>query len=453
MTDNSHYFYLLQLIVMKTSEGEINDLPNKSKLPTVPEIQEDCAFDGAMFALVPITDAAHLVHGPSGCIANFWGNRASLSSGSELYKVRFTTDMEESDIIFGGAKKLYKGILELERRYKPTAIFVYSTCVSAMIGDDIKGACLDAAEELGIPVIPVDSPGFVGSQKSGIKLAGETLLEHVIGTVEPDLSTPYDINLIGEYNIAGAIWNILPLLEKLGIRVLAKITGDARYQEVCYAHRAKLNVVISSKPLLKMAKKMQKRFGIPYIEESFYGVEDINNCLHNIAENLDNSDLIRHTQELLIEENKALDEQLAIYHQQLNGKRILLDVTNLKSLAIISVVQKLNMEVIPISTIKISQPEAEKIKRLLGDDVVNLQQDTSEGILEIIQQKQADILIANTRYRFTAFKAQIPFLDIKPELNHSYSGYKGILEAAQELYATLINPVWKQASILPPWES
>ncbi len=124
---------------MKTSPEEINDqsseqeskVENKSgTLPIQPESQEDCAFDGAMITLVPITDAAHLIHGPSGCINKSWGSRGSLSSGSVMHKVRFTTDMEESDIIFGGAKKVQKAILELVRRYKPSAVFVYSTCVS-----------------------------------------------------------------------------------------------------------------------------------------------------------------------------------------------------------------------------------------------------------------------------------------------------------------------------------
>lgn len=182
---------------MKTSQGEINDQPiqpksdhgDKSCTQLIqPEAQEDCAFDGAMLTLIPITDAAHLVHGPSGCIHNSWGSRGSLSSGSMLYKVRFTTDMEESDIIFGGAKKLKRGIQELTRRYKPAAVFVYATCVSALIGDDITGVCKAATEQIGIPIIPINAPGFVGHKNFGSSLAGEALLEYVIGTAEPDMS-------------------------------------------------------------------------------------------------------------------------------------------------------------------------------------------------------------------------------------------------------------------------
>ncbi|MGD1917623.1 MAG: nitrogenase iron-molybdenum cofactor biosynthesis protein NifE, partial [Pleurocapsa sp.] len=35
--------------------------------------QGGCAFDGASIALVPITDAAHLVHCPIACDVNYFG--------------------------------------------------------------------------------------------------------------------------------------------------------------------------------------------------------------------------------------------------------------------------------------------------------------------------------------------------------------------------------------------
>ena len=41
-----------------------------------------CAFDGAKIALQPITDVAHLVHGPIACEGNSWDNRGAKSSGS-----------------------------------------------------------------------------------------------------------------------------------------------------------------------------------------------------------------------------------------------------------------------------------------------------------------------------------------------------------------------------------
>ncbi|BAY28974.1 nitrogenase MoFe cofactor biosynthesis protein NifE [Nostoc carneum NIES-2107] len=443
---------------MKTSKEEINDQLYKSETEqnnqSCTQLSQlgdncDCAFDGAMITLVPITDAAHLVHGPNGCIGNYWGGRDSLSSGSLMYKNCFTSDMDESDIIFGGAKKLYRAILELQRRYKPAAIFVYSTCVSALIGDDINGACREAAEITGTPVIPVDAPGFVGHRNQGIRLANEALLEYVIGTAEPNTTTLYDINLIGEYNIGGDIWNILPMLEELGIRVLAKITGDARYQEICYAHRAKLNVVNSSaKAMLKMARQMEERFHIPYITESFYGVENLNRCLRNIAAKLGDTELQVRTENLINSETTSLNNQLDFYLPSLQGKRILIDITNLNNWAIVSAIQYLEMEVILTSTNKITQDNQRKIKGLFGENTKILEIEISQLITEF----KPDLLIATNHYQATAMKTKIPFLDINQERKNAYTGYAGIISVAQELYTTLHSPVWEQVRRPAPWE-
>ncbi|MEY9438931.1 nitrogenase molybdenum-iron protein alpha/beta subunit [Bradyrhizobium elkanii] len=134
-----------------------------------------CAFDGAKIALQPFTDVAHLVHGPIACEGNSWDNRGAASSGSSLWRTAFTTDMSETDIVFGGEKRLCKAIKEIIDKRDPPAIFVYQTCIPAMIGDDINAVCKAASQRFGKPVIPINSPGFVGSKNLGNKLAARGL--------------------------------------------------------------------------------------------------------------------------------------------------------------------------------------------------------------------------------------------------------------------------------------
>ena len=137
-----------------------------------------CAYDGAKIALQPITDVAHLVHGPLACEGNTWDNRHSASSGSQLYRTSFTTDLSELDIVMGeGEKKLYRAIKEVIARFSPPAVFVYQTCVTALIGDDVDSVCKHASEKFSVPVIPVNAPGVFGAKQLGNKLAGETLLD------------------------------------------------------------------------------------------------------------------------------------------------------------------------------------------------------------------------------------------------------------------------------------
>ena len=247
---------------------------------------ESCAFDGAMIVLQPIADAAHIVHGPIACCGNSWEGRGSLSSKGSLHRMGFTTDMSEMDIIYGSQEKLYNAIFETHKAVNPKAIFVYATCVSGLTGEDIESVCKGAAKRLAIPVIPVNAPGFVGPKNLGNRIAGEVLLDHVIGTGEPAHSTDYDINLIGEYNIAGDLWLVEPVLAKSGIRVLSRITGDATFEEITYAHRAKLNVVVCSRALINVAKQMEKRYGIPYVEVSFFGKTEMSKALRLIGSKL-----------------------------------------------------------------------------------------------------------------------------------------------------------------------
>src|SRR5512142_114129 len=159
--------------------------------------ERSCAYDGARVVLMPITDVIHLVHGPIACAGNSWDNRGARSSGPQLYRRGFTTEMLQNDVIFGGERKLHRAIVDLAARYRDEAraIFVYATCVTAMTGDDVGAVCRAAAKEVSIPVIPVETPGFIGDKNIGNRLAGELLLEHVIGTAEPAVRTDYDVNL------------------------------------------------------------------------------------------------------------------------------------------------------------------------------------------------------------------------------------------------------------------
>jgi nitrogenase molybdenum-cofactor synthesis protein NifE len=455
---------------MKITQGKINELLNepgcehnhhkhgekKNKSCTQQAqpgaAQGGCAFDGASIALVPIVDVAHLVHGPIACAGNSWGSRGSLSSGSHLYKMGFTTDLNENDVIFGGEKKLYRAILEVQQRYQPAAVFVYSTCVTALIGDDLDAICQKAAEKTGTPVVPVNSPGFIGSKNLGNRVGGESLLEYAIGTAEPEFTTPYDINLIGEYNIAGELWNVLPLFEKLGIRVLAKITGDARYREVCTAHRAKLNVMICSKALINVARKLEERYGIPYIEESFYGVEDINRCLRHIAEKIGDDDLKLRVEQLIAEETEKLNLALIPYRDRLKGKRVVLYTGGVKSWSIISAAKDLGMEVVATSTKKSTEEDKAKIRTLLGQDGIMMEKGNAQELLRVIAETKADMLIAGGRNQYTALKARIPFLDINQERHHPYAGYAGMIEMARELEEALYSPIWAQIRKPAPWD-
>ncbi len=252
-----------------------------------------CAFDGAQIALLPIADVAHIVHGAIGCAGSSWENRGTRSTGPTLYSVGMTTDLTEQDVIMGrGEKRLFHAIKQAIDTYDPAAVFVYATCIPALIGADMDAVCKAAEDAFGKPVVLVDAAGFYGAKQMGSRIAGETMLRKVVGGREPDPIPAaavrpgiavHDINLVGEYNIAGELWHTLPLLDELGLRVLCTLSGDARYREVQTCTGGRRPWWSAPAPWSTLARGLEKRWGIPWFEGSFYGVADTSASLRGIA--------------------------------------------------------------------------------------------------------------------------------------------------------------------------
>ena len=418
--------------------------------------ERSCAYDGARVVLMPITDVIHLVHGPIACAGNSWDNRGARSSGSQLYRRGFTTDIMHNDVVFGGEQKLYDAIIDLGSKYLPQAIFVYATCVTAMIGDDLEKVCEAAAKHLPMPVIPVNTPGFIGDKNIGNRLAGEVLLKYVIATAEPEFLTDYDINLIGEYNIAGDLWGMLPLFERLGIRILSCISGDARFAELRYAHRAKLNVIICSKSLTNLAKKMQTRWGISYLEESFYGMTDTAKALRDIGRELDalygNAVMAERVEALLAEEEPKCRAALAPYKARLEGKRCVLFTGGVKTWSMVSALRELGVEILAAGTQNSTLDDFHRMKALMHQDATIIEDTSSAGLLSVMYEKLPDMIVAGGKTKYLALKTRTPFLDINHGRAHPYAGYGGMITFAKQLDMTVNNPIWPVLNAKSPLE-
>lgn len=415
-----------------------------------------CAFDGAKIALQPIVDVAHLVHGPIACEGNSWDNRHAASSGVQTYRTGFTTDINEIDVIYGGEKRLYKAVKEIIEKYDPPAVFVYQTCVTALTGDDIEAVCKAASAKFGKPVIPVNSPGFAGVKNLGNKLAGEALLDYVIGTVEPELTTPYDINIIGEYNLSGELWQITPLLDAMGVRVLSCISGDGRYREIASSHRARASMMVCSKAMINVARKMEERYGIPFFEGSFYGIGDVSDSLRQIARLLVQqgapADLMDRTEALIAEEEARAWSRLAHYKKRLAGKRVLLITGGVKSWSVVAALQEVGIEIVGTSVKKSTREDKERIKEIMGDDAHMIDDMTPREMYAMLKEARADIMLSGGRSQFIALKAKMPWLDINQERHHAYAGYEGMITLVSEIDRALYNPVWEQVRAPAPWE-
>lgn len=428
--------------------NKISDRPRPAAAPG------GCAFEGAQISLFPFADAAHLVHGPMTCLGASWETRETPTSyeGRDMTRMGFATEIDNNAVIFGGGDKLEASIDYIVDNYHPEAVFVYLTCVTALTGEDVDAVCRKTEERHGIPIVSVNAAGFMGAKNLGSRLAANDVFHKLIGTKEPEYTTDYDINLIGEYNVTGDMWQYLPILEELGIRVLSTFSGDGRIEKIRYAHRAKLNVVMCAKSLISFARQMEKKYDIPFIFGSFYGRRSTTKSIMDICYALGDEDLIKRAEVVCAREEANLEKRLAPYKTILEGKKAVLNTGGNKAWSFASALQDMGITVVATSVRKCIQDDVVMARELLGEDAI-LMKNPGKEQAKIAVEHNVDIMLAGGRSLYTALKKKIPFCDVNQEKCVSYGAYNGMVTFARDVCAAVQNPVFNVVSQSAPWEA
>ncbi|UNC92663.1 nitrogenase iron-molybdenum cofactor biosynthesis protein NifE [Candidatus Contubernalis alkaliaceticus] len=410
--------------------------------------QRACVYCGARVVLNPVTDAVHLVHGPIGCASYTWDIRGSLSSGSELYRNSFSTDLQEEDVIFGGEKKLTAAIDQLVEKYPTKLVFVYATCIVGVIGDDLEAVCKNASLRHGIEVIPVESSGFIGNKAAGYRAACHALLRLINSGVNQDNNKvekiPMSVNYLGDFNLAGEAWIIQNYLHPLGIKVNTNFTGDSTYRSLKDAPKASLNIIQCAGSMAFLAKEMEEMFGIPYMNISFLGVEDTSGSLLRIAEFFNSHKAVKAAEELINREEEIVKPLIEGYRREFQGKKAAVYVGGgFKAISLIKQFREIGIEVVMVGTQTGRPEEYETISDMVEEGTVVLDDANPTELEKFMMEKEAHLLVGGVKERPLAYKLGIAFIDHNHDRKHPLSGFAGAVNFAGEVYSTLCSPVWK----------
>ncbi|MCF7816630.1 MAG: nitrogenase iron-molybdenum cofactor biosynthesis protein NifE [Kiritimatiellales bacterium] len=407
--------------------------------------QRSCSFCGSRVVLYPIADALHLVHGPIGCASYTWDIRGSLSSGPELHRLSFSTDMQERDVVYGGEKKLYHALIELIDEYKPKAAFVYATCIIGVIGDDVKAVCKKVQAEKGIPVIAVDSEGFKGSKKEGYKAACDALFK-IVGTDGVKKTLPNSINILGDFNLAGELWIIKDYYERMGVQVVCTVSGDGRVDDIRKAHRARLNIVQCSGSVSNLARMLEHEYGTPMIRASYFGIEDMSKALYDVADFFDDDAMHAAAQRVIQEEVAALMPQLAPYRKDLKGKKAAVYTGGaFKVFSLVRSLRTLGMDVVMAGSQTGTVEDYKLLSELCDPGTVIVDDTNPLELAKFIKEKDVDLFIGGVKERPIAYKLGVGFCDHNHERKEALAGFIGMLNFAKEVHASVMSPVWQFA--------
>lgn len=404
--------------------------------------QRACVFCGSRVVLYPITDALHLVHGPVGCAAYTWDIRGSQSSGPQLHRMSFSTDLREKDVIYGGEKKCEAALMELIQRYQPKAAFVYATCIVGLIGDDLEAVCRRVTERTGIDVIPVHSEGFAGSKKDGYSAACRAI-DHLVGTSDAPPPPGPSINILGDFNIAGETWLIREYYERMGLNVIATITGDGRVDDIRRSHQAQLNVVQCSGSIKGLAQIMKKDYDIPFMHVSYFGLEDMSKALYDVAEHFNDPAMMVKAQALVRDEISAVMPELRKYREALQGKKAAVYTGGaFKAFSLVRSLRTLGVKTVIAGSQTGNPQDYLKLESLCDEGTVLLDDTNPLELAKFIDQTGADLLIGGVKERPIAYKLGVAFCDHNHERKDCLAGYVGMLNFAREVYSSVCSPVW-----------
>lgn len=428
--------------VHRTGEQPFSLVCNKDSLAGAVS-QRACVFCGSRVVLYPIADALHLVHGPIGCAVYTWDIRGALSSGPELHRLSFSTDLQEIDVIFGGEKKLTNALYELIARHSPKAAFVYSTCIVGIIGDDLEAVCKKVEADAGIPVIPVKSEGFKGNKRAGYTAACNAMAR-LIGEGDTSDIAPHSINILGDFNLAGEIWMIRDYFQKMGVEVVANITGDGRVGDIQRAHGAALNVVQCSGSTMDLAKMMEDKYDIPSIRVSYFGVEDMAQALYDVAEYFKDPEMLARTRQLVKEELQELLPKLAFYKEALQGKKAAIYVGgSFKAFSLVKAFRILGMDVVMVGSQTGTDQEYRELAEITDPGTIIVDDTNPLELTSFLEEKQVDIFVGGVKERPIAYKLGVGFCDHNHERKEALAGFSGMLNFAEEVYSSVMSPVWR----------
>lgn len=431
--------------------GQCSTCQVKSNTKSRPGVMtaRGCAYAGAKgVVLGPVKDQITISHGPIGCGQYSWWARRNYYNGQTgidtFVTMHITTDFQENDIVYGGDKKLHAALHELKELFPlAKSIGILSECPVGLIGDDIEAVSKKAAKELGIPIVPVRCEGFRGvSQSLGHHIANDTIRDYILGKGQLDKSTPYDVALIGDYNIGGDAWAARKILEELGLRVIAQWTGDASINEMGITHKAKVNLIHCYRSMNYICRHMEETYGIPWVEFNFFGPTKIYESIRKIASYFD--DRIKENAEKMIKKYKPImDKVIETYRPRLEGKKVMLYVGGLRPRHTIGAYEDLGMEVVASGYEFGHNDDYKRTYPQMKEGALIMDDATLYELEEFTRRLRPDMIGSGIKEKYSYHKMGVPFRQMHSwDYSGPYHGFDGFPVFARDMDMTVNSPTW-----------
>ncbi|ADY55336.1 oxidoreductase/nitrogenase component 1 [Syntrophobotulus glycolicus DSM 8271] len=431
--------------------GDIKDLARQSRCGTLKD-QERCFSQSstcdngcAVHYLAHIRDVAVIIHAPSGCAALASASvtmhtQLADKRGLEYHSVILGTDMNESDTVFGAVDGLRDIVVQTYERYKPSAVFVATSCVSGIIGEDVDSVVEELDRELPVPVVAMHCEGF----KSKVWATGFDAADHAIlrGIVKPPREKRNVINFKNFNELARR--EITEMFANFGVTPFF-LYSNTTVEELSHISEALATVSICGTLSSYLGNALEQEYGVPYIKTiNPLGVAGFEIWLREIGRVIGKENEV----EAYIQEQRQIYlPQLEEVKKKLKGLRVVLGMGSSFAFQVARVIQELDMEVAYIASwhydSRYDDGEAPPHVQYLAEHTpdnfkVSVADQQNFEILNILNTYKPDLYLA--RHGGTtvwAIKQGTPSIFMADE--YMTYGYKGTLDFAYKILAAITN--------------
>lgn len=421
---------------------------------------QGCQLNLSMAILNTIRDSVVIIHGPIGC------GGAGLSFGaltSQYHKLRdpnakgylwVNTNLDESDVINGGEKKLRDAVLYAESEFRPSSIIIVNSCVPALIGDDIDSVVAVLQNEVAAKLVPVHCEGFKTKiMASAYDSAYHGILRNLVDEPgQKSYALEDQLELLEEKYRKSRSVNVLNVssmsrADELELeRLLKALDLKVRFLP-CYAHpddftlatEAALNVSICATHDDYFVKHLKEKYNIPYVLHTIpIGVRNTNKWLLDVAGFFGETERAKRLIEV---ETRELNEALEPYRSLLKGKRVLLSGGEIRILTTAELFQDIGLEVIGVRGYHYDEFADPLIESLPNNEEIIFNVATGQPFEQanLLETLKPDLYVGHSGINGWASKQGIPVFPIFIQ-SVNYMGYSGTYELTRRVAKILKNP-------------
>jgi nitrogenase molybdenum-cofactor synthesis protein NifE len=221
-----------------------------------------CGFFAVSFVAPLIAKSAAIMIAPALCAHNARVFMSRFEQSSLMIENNLVFFLyEEEDIIHGAEETIRTSLIEYCNLHNPDVLFVVTSCLPEIVGEDIEAVVRQVRETVAIPILFIRTENFTNiSSKQGIKRAFEALIELI---EHPDLKIPNSINIIGRSGIRSGDTELIRVLTQAGIIIHSIIPSRSEVTTLQKASQASYNLVLD-RGALPLAEKMKEKFKMNY---------------------------------------------------------------------------------------------------------------------------------------------------------------------------------------------